>query len=284
MGVGTVGNMFDSLLFVQPDEFRVEYDINAYMRPGVDPENARRQWRAVVASVREHTPVTIADYSTLSVADARPVGGLPDTVFCANHGVPVPGTDSFVCSRMAHDERVDEVAHFRAWAGERGYDCITLDGGIAFEGAGDAKWHPGGDRLWVGHGPRTDRAAVAQLDALLDADVVPLELVSELYYHLDVCFTPLDPETVLIVEEAFTADGISRIERAFETVLPVPEADTDTMGGNCSRIGPGIVAIDEANTATMERLERHGYSTVPVDTSEFRKSGGSVDCLFLRLP
>lgn len=284
MSVDTVDNMFDSLLFVQPGRFRVEYDINAYMHPGVDAENARRQWQGVVESVREHAPVTLADYSTLSVPDVRPVGGLPDTVFCANHAVPVPGTDSVICSRMAHDERVDEVAHFRAWAGDQGYDCITLDGGVAFEGAGDAKWHPGGDLLWVGHGPRTDRAAIDQLDALLDARVVPLELVSELYYHLDVCFTPLDPETVLVVPEAFTADGVSRIEREFETVLRVPDADTDTMGGNCSRIGPGTVAIDEANTETIELLERHGHSTVPVDTSEFRKSGGSVDCLFLRLP
>lgn len=284
MSTTSTKNQFGSLLFVHPGEFSVEYRINTYMRPGVDAAAALTQWEDAVERVSEYAAVTVTDYAARSVPGVRPVDGLPDTVFCANHGVPIPGEQTFVRSRMAHEERADEVAHFEAWAAANDYRTVGLSDGIAFEGAGDAKWQPDGETLWVGYGPRTDRAAVGELDALLDARVVGLELVSEDFYHLDVCFTPLDDDTAIVVEEAFTPDGLARLEAAFETVLRVPAADIPTMGGNCSRIAPGVVAVDAANTGTRKLLEEHGYTVVPVETSEFRKSGGSIDCLFLRLP
>jgi cytidine deaminase (EC 3.5.4.5) len=74
------------------------------------------------------------------------------------------------------------------------------------------------------------------------------------------------------------------INSLFSTVLCVPERETGTMAGNCARIRPSTIAIDEQNTETARMLEEHGVSVVTVDTSEFQKSGGSVDCLFLRLP
>ena len=123
-----------------------------------------------------------------------------------------------------------------------------------------------------------------EINELLDAVVIPLELVSDEFYHLDVCFTPIDQDTVLIVEDAFTETGLDAINSLFSTVLCVPERETGTMAGNCARIRPSTIAIDEQNTETARMLEEHGVSVVTVDTSEFQKSGGSVDCLFLRLP
>jgi N-dimethylarginine dimethylaminohydrolase len=284
MSIGPATESDTSLLFVQPTEFRVEYEINPYMESGVDPAAARRQWERAVERVREHADVTVVDYASEPAPDAAGIESLPDSVFCANHGVAVPGEDRFVLSRMAHPERADEVAHFAAWAARSGYETTRLPEGITFEGAGDALWHPDRTELWVGHGPRTDRAAADELDAMLDATVTPLELVSDRYYHLDVCLTLLGADAAVIVEEAFTPAGLETLEARFDTLIRVPEADTETMGGNCSRVAPGTVAVDAANTGTRELLAEHGYTVVPVETSEFRKSGGSIDCLTLELP
>ena len=272
------------LLYARPHDFRVDYKINPYMQDGVDSAAALSQWEGMVESVAAHADVSTVDYSNISVPGGVSLSELPDAVFVANHALPVPGENTFVLSQMTHEERAGEIPYFKQWAEDNGYETVELSDGLDFEGAGDGKWHPGNEILWLGYGKRTEEAAVVEINELLDAVVIPLELVSDEFYHLDVCFTPIDQDTVLIVEDAFTETGLDAINSLFSTVLCVPERETGTMAGNCARIRPSTIAIDEQNTETARMLEEHGVSVVTVDTSEFQKSGGSVDCLFLRLP
>lgn len=275
---------FSSLLFSQPTHFDINYEINPYMESGTVVGDFRSNWIDVVRECRKtvnrlHT----VDYDTYEEMDTA-TSRLPDIVFSANHGVPTECGDSFIVSNMKTPQRQDETAYFEKWAIEHGYNIKRIPDDIIFEGAGDAKWHPKKSLLWVGYGPRTDEAAVKEIDKQIDAKVIPLELVSERFYHLDVCFTALSKTSAIVIPEGLSDKSYSRIENIFDNVLHVPDVDIDSMGGNCARMPNGNIVIDKDNSETADLLKEEGFRVRMVDTSEFKKSGGSVDCLFLRTP
>ncbi|MFC6725820.1 dimethylarginine dimethylaminohydrolase family protein, partial [Halobium palmae] len=151
-------------------------------------------------------------------------------------------------------------------------------------GCGDAIWHPGRRLLWGGYGVRTEREAYDELAAVLDAPVVTLELSSDYFYHLDVCFAPLTETTALVVREAFTDAGRAKIDALFEEVVEVPrEEATGGLACNCHCVDGEHVLLASGNPETERRLEAAGFTPVPVSTSEFQKAGGSVCCLKLNL-
>lgn len=275
---------FEGILFSQPTHFDIEYEINPYMDSRTEVGDFRSNWVETVRESRKGSKnVQTVDYDTYSVL-SKPTDELPDLVFSANHAMPEPDTNGFILSNMKMEERVEEVEYFAEWAQSFGYNIRSVPSEFDFEGSGDAKWHPNKNLVWIGYGQRTDRMAVEEIDDIIDAEVVPIELKSGRFYHLDVCFTALSEESVIVIPDGITDESYNRIEEVFETVLHVPEDDIDTMGGNSARLPNGDIIIDEKNSRTVELLEDNGFRVRTVDTEEFRKSGGSVDCLFLRTP
>lgn len=275
--------MLEHLLLSRPCNFEVSYNINPYMQTGVDTVEAVIQWENAVHRLREYTTVETVDYSTETV---NGVSGseLPDIVFCANHAMPLATERAFILSNLRNDVRKPETAYFAKWARNNGYSLIELNGAYPFEGAGDAKWSVDGDSLFLGYGQRSSKKAIDEIEQKVDCHVTKLELVSEKYYHLDVGFTILSESDVIIVEEAFTQKGLSKINRQFETVLSVSENELRTLPGNSARVADGVIAIDSSNTETANKIAKEGYQVIMLDMSEFRKAGGSIDCLLLRLP
>ncbi|MES3161689.1 MAG: arginine deiminase-related protein [Halorubrum sp.] len=275
-----------SVLFATPTHFAVDYEINPYMRPDVDHERAETQWEALVDLFDDLADATVFDAEAIRTAleaddgSITPPEELPDMVFCSNHALSIPGEDRFVLAQMATEERRGEPVYFERWATAAGYEVSRLDTDAAFEGCGDARWHPGRDLLWGGYGQRSELDAYRELADRFGIDVVPLELTDPAYYHLDVCFSAIDETTALVCPDAFTERGQAKVDRLFETVIEVPA--TAAQGGfacNCHSIGGDLVVIQETNDATIGRLEEHGYETVRVATDEFMKAGGSVACL-----
>jgi len=82
-------------------------------------------------------------------------------------------------------------------------------------------------------------------------DLIPLELKSPYFYHLDTCFAPLTEHTAVIVKEAFTNEGLALLQSAFDQLI--------------------------------EDLQVIGFKIHALNTSEFLKSGGSVFCLKLHI-
>jgi N-dimethylarginine dimethylaminohydrolase len=291
-------------LLVHPRFFDVRYRINPHMGGRVDRARATEQWESLRAVCGHHGDVSVLDPD----APRSPLGGttagtgidadtdgeplssvpspaaLPDMVFCANHGIATPDGEGVVLASMATPERAGEPAYFAAWCHERGYEVRRLPEGLAFEGTGDAIWHPEKRLLWGGYGIRTDGEAYDALAASFDVPVLRLELTDPRYYHLDVCFAPLDPETVLIQPEAFTEAGRSRIASVFERVLRAPATESvDGLACNCLSIDGETVVLGDGNPRTAELIENAGFGTHEVATGEFLKAGGSVRCLTLTL-
>lgn len=274
---------FSGRLFANPRHFDVNYQINSYMKDeDIDTELAYNQWANIIKKMRKKTTVQIVNYDTFE-PNSDPTSRLPDIVFCANQALSIP-SNGYILANLKNDQRKAESEYFKMWARHRGYNVREIDEGIDFEGEGDAKWHPNRECLWVGHGYRTDIQAAREIDKMVDSRVRTLELTDEHFYHLDVCFEPITEEVVVIIKEAFSKTGIEKIRDQFSTIIEIPDNDVKTMGGNCSRIGSDSVMIDKRNGQTKELLEDHGFDVLQVDTGEYIKSGGSVDCLFVNIP
>ena len=162
--------------------FAVAYAINPWMRPGVavDVELAVAQWETL-----RHTYLDLGHRVDL----IDPVPGLPDMVYAANGATVVDGV--VYGARFRHAEREPEAAAHRAWFRAAGYARV-VDPEFVNEGEGDLL--VAGEVILAGSGFRTDPRAHAEAARVLRRDVVPLELVDPLFYHLDTALAVLDDD------------------------------------------------------------------------------------------
>ena len=268
------------VLFCPPTYFEVREVKNPYMRglPPVDPVRAQHQWDSVCDGFRG---------AGFAVELIDPVAGLEDMVFAAN---PVfvgghAGAGPFVVAgRMRYVSRRKEVGHYVEWFRARGYKVIDLGLGDDFlEGHGDLIWDADGSRVWAGHGFRSTTGGLEKFAAAMrpmDISVVALQLVDEHFYHLDACFAPLRPGSVLIYPGAFSPESLDLIRSHIPRVYEVDREDALKFA--CNGVSAnGKFLTPSCTHCVREALAREGLEPVVLDTSEFLKSGGSVCCLKL---
>lgn len=268
----------DGVLVCPPDHFDVVDVKNPYMEGQagrVDRMLARRQWEALVTAFRD---------AGLRVERVDPAPGCEDMVFTANQtftGLDAEGRPLCLLSHMRHESRRREVPSFEAWFRGRGWrveDPVPAES--LFEGGGDALWHPGRRLIWMGRGFRSSEGADAVVSAAYGVPVFSLRLVDERFYHLDTCLAAIDERTALVFPPAFDANGLALIRRAFPRVVEVPEHEANgAMACNAAAFGGRFVVIERSADATIRKLAALGYRVLPVDTSEYMKSGGSVFCM-----
>ncbi|MBI4423426.1 MAG: amidinotransferase [Elusimicrobia bacterium] len=270
-----------TVLMCPPDHYDVVDVKNPFMvgKAGtVDKAAARAQWD----SVRE---AYAARGKTVKLVS--PVEGLEDMVFCSNTAmVGLTTRMERVCllSRMRHPSRRREVPYIEQWFKGEGYRIQRLSDETAmFEGMGDCVWHPGKRLLWGGYGFRSDPEVYPEVAQAFEAPVILLRLVNERFYHLDTCFCPLNQEAVLIYPSAFDPESLGLILKIFPIVLVAEEAEaTRNLACNAAVIDSKSAILQKGSDIAMRHIHAIGLETVPVDTTEFIKSGGSVFCL--RLP
>ncbi len=137
--------------------------------------------------------------------------------------------------------------------------------------------------IFGGYGHRTDISTLRKLSDLLHCEIIPLQLVSNTFYHLDTCFIPLDMNTVLIAKEAFNKEGITTIKSWFKEVIEIPFQESSCGFSLNAHIVHGhqypFAIIQKNNPVTTNALKEKGFKVYEVDTSEYIKSGGSVFCM-----
>ena len=262
------------LLVCPPDFFGIEYEINPWMRLSnrVDHDQAVRQWQELM-NVFERD---------LQVALERmiPIRGLPDLVFTANAGVVVGQTA--VVSRFRYPERRREEVYFEQWFREHGYDVMSIEEGLYFEGAGDLLGFP--DYWFGGYRQRSDIRVFPILSERFHREIIPLELVDRRFYHLDTCLCPLSGGELLYFPAAFDAYGQAAIAERVPAglCLAVPEAEAMKFACNAVCVGKHVV-LPFGCPIAQSWLHERGYDTRTVHLEEFMKSGGSAKCLTLAL-
>jgi arginine dihydrolase len=274
---------FEGVLLGDPAAFRVTEIINPHMQAAdgglqqIDSPRAQLQWDQLRLRYQKLG-------LQVSVLPAR--HDLADACFTANPSMVMrlpDGSREVWLGRMAHPSRRPESEIHRSFFQDLGLPIRQMPAQVKrFEGCGDAIWHPGRFLLHAGIGPRSDRQAWAALQiAHPSLDILLYPLVDSRFYHLDTALAPLDETRALWVPDAFDPAGQELVQAAFPEAIALSLEEGLQFAGNAHCPDGRHVLIDQACTGTLDRLTEQGFQVVPLDTSEFRKSGGSVFCLKL---
>ncbi len=199
-------------------------------------------------------------------------------VFTANGGLIY--RDKTVLPHFKHQQRQGETPLFEKWFRENlpNNEVLMPDG--LFEGEGDALFV--GDKLYGGYGFRSSKEEYQQIAEFLNVEIIALELVDPRFYHFDTCFSVLDSQTIAYFPAAFSEASQKLIEKNIPNTIKVDEKDAEVFGLNMFSDGKNAIVAIQAGSFRKE-LENKGYNVIPVNVSEFRKSGGGIKCLTLLL-
>jgi N-dimethylarginine dimethylaminohydrolase len=266
-------------VMVEPTHFRVDYAINPFMDPAVQPDPARalEQWTTLVSTLRGLG-------ARVDVVPQR--ADAPDMVYAMNLGLALrreSGQQHVVLSHMRYPQRRVETPSAQAWFAEQGWSTshVGRDGVGAHLEAGDA--FAFGGALLVGYGPRTEELALKHLAGDLGVRVHGVRITHPGMYHLDLAFCPLDERRALVCPDALDAASAS----ALLDLVPEPLVLTEHEALTTFCANSVVVANDQGSTVVMPacpdrvraRLEQWGFDVVVVDVSEFHLAGGSIRCL-----
>ncbi|GAA3830411.1 dimethylarginine dimethylaminohydrolase family protein [Nocardioides panacisoli] len=264
---------------VDPSQFRIDYAINPFMDPAVQPDHTRvaEQWDALATALRSAG-------AKVDVIPAR--ADSPDMVYGMNLGLVVhrpewsgPGRQSVVMSHMRYEQRRHETVSAEAWFQSRGYAASYVGrGGIGphFE-AGDA--FPWRGELVIGYGPRTEELALKAVAADLGVQVRGLRITHPGMYHLDLAFCPLDERRAIVCPDALDLPSAEALLALVPEPLVITEEEAiETFCANSVVIGRTVV-MPACPDRVRAQLEAWGFDVLVVDVSEFHLGGGSVRCL-----
>jgi N-dimethylarginine dimethylaminohydrolase len=273
---------FRRVLMVDPSHFQVRHVINPHMEGmigAVDPIRALGEWSAIKRTYES------LGFEVL-VVDGE--ADHPDMVFAANQLLPyvdAAGKPALVLSHMAKVERQGEVAYLAESIRRHGFSTHPLRTVLPLEGTGDAIWHPGRNLIWGGHGFRTDESAWDEVAEITGARVIPLSLVHEHMYHLDVALMAIDETTAFSFHGAFDEESWARLQAGFPNLIEVPEDEARegfALNGHCP--DGKTLLLPSGNPETKRLAESIGLDVQELPTREFQKSGGSIFCLKNMLP
>ena len=269
-------------LMTDPSAFDVSYRINPWMQPGAwSPEMAAR---AASSSAALRQALVSAGAHVETIGGVR---GLPDLVFPANAAVVLDG--QALMARFRHPERQGEEAVFRAAFQRlraRGVirNIVDLPEELFHEGAGDAIWDAERRLFWAGYGPRSSKGSLAVLRRTFGQEIVPLELATQQFYHLDTCFCPLAGGKLLYYPAAFTPEALAAIRAhvAEADRIEATDAEAAAFCVNAVNLGRRII-MARAPESLRHKLTAAGYQLTEVDLDPFILSGGAAYCMTLRL-
>lgn len=261
--------MLKKVLVCRPKNFQVKYQINPWMKPGqVDSELALKQWKNMVKTFQSHGVET-------EIIEQDP--NYPDMPFAADQGLILPDKKTLILSNFRHKQRRGESLLYRKWFETKGYKIECLPDKLYFEGGGEIIPFKG--KYFVGCGIRNTNQTLQFLQKKFQLEIIPLELVSEKFYHLDTCFFVLSSgETAFYYPKAFSKESIKLLEQNFSNLIELSENEVNGFAAN-SVVSGQTVFIQKFNPSFKQKLKKLGYETVEIDVSEFIKSGGGLHCL-----
>lgn len=262
------------LLASYPKYFAVNYSINPWMDLAiqVDQNNSIEQWKGLIAKVEElGADVNLAE---------MPAQHLPDFVFTANAGMII--NDKAIVSCFRDKERQGETPYFYDWFVKAGYNTLLLEPTDVWEG--EACTFPVADHLLCSYGIRADKHTYKKIlehFEVPESKVIYAPIIDPYFYHLDVAFCPLDNDSALYCEMAFSGETIEWLKHHVKNLISVPYDDALNFTCNAVVVGKNIVMNLGVSEDIKEQVAAIGYTVHEVPITEYIKSGGGVKCLIM---
>jgi N-Dimethylarginine dimethylaminohydrolase len=132
-----------------------------------------------------------------------------------------------------------------------------------------------GDHFYVGRSARTNKEGIRQFIEILNkyeltGSEVPLEKV----LHLKTGVNYIENNNLLVSGEFIEKEDFKKFKK-----IIIPE--DELYAANCIWMN-GTVIVPEGYPKVCKAIEKAGYKTILVDTSEYRKLDGGLSCLSLR--
>ncbi|MFQ6675140.1 MAG: dimethylarginine dimethylaminohydrolase family protein [Fidelibacterota bacterium] len=223
--------------------------------------------------INQHTRLReILAASGCEVVEVRELPHHPNSVFTRDPSVCTP--EGFVRLRMGLPTRRGEEQWIAETLRSLGEPCV---GNVEPPGTAE-----GGDIIlagnvaFVGLSSRTNREGVRQINEILTSlgYDVRVARVPPTYLHLGGAMSLVGPDRVLICQHAFETGLFTGYNR-----LEVPGGSF--VGGNVIVLGENEVVADLAQHATVDVLDRAGFTVHALNLSEFVKGKGGPSCLIL---
>ena len=253
----------------------------------IDKATAKRQHDGLLKELPALLPVKV-----------EPHVSVPDIVFVANGGLSLPRLSCpvVILPYMKYPQRKRELPYIKALFHALDVKTIHFPGSqdAPFEGQAELKWFHGGTKAICGYGYRSTAKTFQLMEKLLsriyiaeglqppELLVVPIDCFD--YYHLDVSMLEYDDTKCILHKKAFSVKSIGKIKR-FLGAENVTVLDTlDSFCLNAIVDGKRLVTHKLQEVGLKERIEKITAKEIhEVDTSEFKKSGGSVRCMVFDL-
>jgi N-dimethylarginine dimethylaminohydrolase len=263
--------MSQNILMSPADYFGIEYEINPWMHLGepIDRPLAQKQWQNVYDIYTKQLG--------WQVELASPVEHLPDMVFATDCCLMIDG--KILLSNFRYPERQPETAHFEQWFREHGYANLK-QAKQYFEGGGDNMLC--GDKILAGWGFRSDAEAANELYDYFGLEVVPLHIVDPHFYHLDTSVAVLSNDTVAFYPPALDEASQRRLRKAVPNVIEATLEEARGFGLNAVSDGRTVITSNESDSL-LQKYRDAGFKVIGTPILEFRKSGGGVKCMTLKI-
>lgn len=268
--------MLKKVLMCKPSFFRVDYQINPWMKPGsVNQVKALEQWQNLVDVYQKHgIDVTILDQKE----------SFPDMVFAADQGLIIENLNkdkrSLILSNFRYPQRQGESQVYANWFKENNLQIKNLPEELFFEGGGELLYWK--QKYFIGQGFRNSSNIANYLQQNFELDLISLDLINDKFYHLDTCMFVLNDETVFYYPPAFSEISIKKIKSLIKNPIQFTAEEVQNFAAN-SVLSQETVFVQAGSPSFVKKLEDLGYKIVQVDVSEFVKSGGGIHCLTFEL-
>ena len=263
--------MSNKILMCPPTYFDIEYEINVWMNQDNQPSNetAQDQWDKLYKIYAEELgwEVQLID----------PVEHLPDMVFATDCCLMIDG--KVLLSSFRFPERQPETEHFKKWFEDNDYTNFKKAENF-FEGGGDNMLC--GNKIIAGHGFRSSPEAAKEMRDYFGLEVVSLKIVDPRFYHLDTSLAVLRADTVAYYPEAIDEPSRQRLKDAIPNLIEATLEEAQGFGLNAVSDGHTVITSNESESL-LQKYRNAGFETIGTPILEFRKSGGGVKCLTLKI-
>jgi len=268
------------ILMCRPDYFEVNYAGNEFMKSNLgktDIEKALSQWSELK---------NVYEELGFEIELIEPVNGLPDMVFTANQSLPFvnrAGERKVVLSKMKNEQRKNEVKYFKDFFLKKEYQIFELPEHIKhFESMGDAVIDYERNILFGGSGFRTEKSTYDFIRQNSDFEIIELQLINPVLYHLDTCFSVLSKAAAVVARSAFDDESLSLISKIYNKIIFADEEENlKYFVCNCHCPDGKNVIVQRGSQRFSSEIRNAGFNLIEVETGEFMKSGGSVFCMKL---
>jgi dimethylargininase len=201
----------------------------------------------------------------LAVEILEPLDDFPDSVFIEDNAVILEGR-AVLCSMKATSRRGE--VDFLADALQSRLPVLRLQAPVFIDGGDILQTE---DTLFVGLSQRTSTEAIATLQSLTPKQVVLVQVKKGL--HLKTSVSTLGKSLLVINPSHVETEPF----REFEWI----EVDEkEAYAANCLAVGENVI-LPAGFPKLEQRIQQHGFKTLPVAMSEFQKADGGVTCLSL---